>query len=460
MRISYLPILAVGLVAALALSRMHPPRTNAETRAPGVQAPAVASANALQTSSDCRLSWVSEPLPDVGTAPYRFEGVVATSVDSAWVVGDMSLGTAAPQQLIEHWDDAAWSLVSMPDVDSPSALYAVSASSGSDVWAVGSAGNNTLIEHWDGSAWSRVPSPNGDGQSQLLSVDALASNDVWADGFSIASGSGSEPLLLHWDGVSWNAVPNTQPSLQNLFTGISGSQSDDVWAVGSAYYPPSNSEVQLAERWNGVDWEVVRGPGSQTVLGVLNDVVALSPSDVWVAVSTGGPRFGAVLHWDGSTLTQVNLPWSAGKLAASSANDVWAAGSGLQHWDGNEWRTVIAGYPGDEPNYGFTGISVFANQSSYEVWAVGHSFIESGPSTPIILHRCAAGPVVYDVNCDGAVDGRDALRILDEVDAIPAPSDCGNSLDVDCDGGTTPLDAIWVLKYLAGLAMSSPCPAS
>jgi hypothetical protein len=258
------------------------------------------------------------------------------------------LGTAAPQQLIEHWDDAAWSLVSMPDVDSPSALYAVSASSGSDVWAVGSAGNNTLIEHWDGSAWSRVPSPNGDGQSQLLSVDALASNDVWADGFSIASGSGSEPLLLHWDGVSWNAVPNTQPSLQNLFTGISGSQSDDVWAVGSAYYPPSNSEVQLAERWNGVDWEVVRGPGSQTVLGGLNDVVALSPSDVWVAVTTGGPRFGAVLHWDGSTLTQVNLPWSAGKLAASSANDVWAAGSGLQHRDGNEWRTVIAGYPGDD----------------------------------------------------------------------------------------------------------------
>src|SRR5205085_2469989 len=62
--------------------------------------------------------------------------------------------------------EPAWRTVSSPNPGTDDSLYAVSALSSSDVWAVG---NNydggpvlvrTLIMHWDGTQWSVVPSPN------------------------------------------------------------------------------------------------------------------------------------------------------------------------------------------------------------------------------------------------------------------------------------------------------------
>jgi hypothetical protein len=105
------------------------------------------------------------------------------------------------QPLIEHWDGTNWSLASIPSVDSPSALNAVSASSDSNVWAVGFAGTNALTEHWDGLAWSDIPTPSVVGTGNLFDVQALASNDAWAVGVLLnPDKTSNQPLILHWDG--------------------------------------------------------------------------------------------------------------------------------------------------------------------------------------------------------------------------------------------------------------------
>jgi hypothetical protein len=87
----------------------------------------------------------------------------------------------------------------------------VSADSPTDVWAVGDytpAGDSvtlTLILHGDGTRWSKVPSPNPGGttigDSELYAVSALSPTDAWAvgqyDGLD-------RRLILHWNGSAWS----------------------------------------------------------------------------------------------------------------------------------------------------------------------------------------------------------------------------------------------------------------
>ena len=80
-----------------------------------------------------------------------------------------------------------------PITSYPGFLYGVSASSGSNAWAVGyrcvpgctasSVVLRTLILRWNGSAWGQVASPNPGSTERLLSgVSALSSSSARAVG--------------------------------------------------------------------------------------------------------------------------------------------------------------------------------------------------------------------------------------------------------------------------------------
>ena len=67
--------------------------------------------------------------------------------------------------LIEHWDGSSWTKVANPLPGGPEQLFAVSAVSATNAWAVGHYDNGTqdyqgLVEHWDGTSWTVVPSPS------------------------------------------------------------------------------------------------------------------------------------------------------------------------------------------------------------------------------------------------------------------------------------------------------------
>src|SRR5437870_1586106 len=82
---------------------------------------------------------------------------VVASCISATVVTSSSL--AGPRTSC-----GSWSVVPSPNVGTrPNFLYAVSALSDTDVWAVGRVSDSftgrTLAEHWDGTSWKVVPTP-------------------------------------------------------------------------------------------------------------------------------------------------------------------------------------------------------------------------------------------------------------------------------------------------------------
>src|SRR5205823_6465180 len=146
-------------------------------------------------------------------------GVSAVSATNAWAVGYDGDG-GAPNNLIEHWNGSAWSVVASPTVGLGSIFYGVSAASPTDAWAVGIAADLTLIEHWDGSAWSVVASPNvGSAGSGLSGVSTLSGTDAWAVGSSITDTGGQETLIEHWDGSTWSvaASPSVSESSNQLF---------------------------------------------------------------------------------------------------------------------------------------------------------------------------------------------------------------------------------------------------
>ena len=95
-------------------------------------------------------------------------------------------------------------------------LAAVSAISGSDAWAAGQycvsncsspAGViDTLIMHWNGTKWSQVnsPSPSSTGRNLLFAVTATTASNAWAVGGYPNSSLVATTLILHWNGTKWS----------------------------------------------------------------------------------------------------------------------------------------------------------------------------------------------------------------------------------------------------------------
>lgn len=278
------------------------------------------------------------PSANVGSTNNNFLfAVSALSSNDVWAVGSYTL---SGRTLVEHWNGTAWSVVSSPSPGtSGSVLSGVSALASNDVWAVGTAQYGTiyqtLVEHWNGSRWSVVPSPNPGSTNNLKAVSALASNDVWAVGdyFDGSNGSTRQTLVEHWNGTAWIVV--SSPSVRagsNFLKGVSASASNDVWTVG--YYVDSNSTDQmLVEHWDGRNWSVVPSANPDTS-GVLSGVTALASNDVWAAGTqqNNGTHQTLVEHWNGTAWSIVpssNLGSSGSYLEGVSAllgGDVWAVG--------------------------------------------------------------------------------------------------------------------------------------
>lgn len=344
--------------------------------------------------------------------------ITAISGDDVWAVGEQINGARVDPggqlALIEHWDGRSWTIVERADTgDGNSLLLGVSGTSANDIWAVGriEATNSVatgpeapLIEHWDGLSWTIVPSPQPtdhepDGAIGLTAVAALAPDDAWAVGsysiFAEGVASANRTLIEHWDGGSWTLVASPNVDDQSWLTGISAVFSSDVWAVGySGVGFGELSKVRpLVLHWDGRSWSIVHGAtlGDEERFLYLTSVAALSADDVWIAANKGDGIL-ALLHWDGSGLATVDISIQVRALAARSAHDVWAVGSGMAHWDGTTWKEIAIEPPLPEESV-FTAVG---EPRSGDVWAAGGL---GGPSgnlgysnareDPFAIHRCA-----------------------------------------------------------------------
>lgn len=244
-------------------------------------------------------------------------------------------------------------------------LWAVAATSTTTAWAVGDRGqqDTPLIVHWNGTKWRRVPA-GAPADTWLHAIAASSPGNAWALGETCPpTGSSRQmPVILHWNSRAWRQVPSPVPPGASL-SSVSVTSPANAWVVGR-YFASANrspgSTRPIALHWNGSAWRRVPLPVPAGAAAELTGVSATSASNAWAVggfASRGtDPAAGFVLHWDGSSWSQVpSAPASAGgpiAVAATATDYAWladsAAGSetawpggrvaGL--WNGREWTTV------------------------------------------------------------------------------------------------------------------------
>jgi hypothetical protein len=316
---------------------------------------------------------------------------VAIADNDIWAVGYDDVQVAPPaynSPLAMHFDGKSWSIVPTPTLSSggvnpPNAqFFGVGAVSSKDVWAVGIKTGpenpdfgEQLIEHWDGTAWSVVASPEIEG-SDLQHVAAISAKNVWA--FGPPTGPG--PLLEHWDGTAWSIVPDTGvlSSLDGI-SAVSVDSAGNIWALAS-----NNTGGEFLLEFNGTTWsQVATMPTINGDPMKAASITAISPTDVWIAgsgfftsIRVGRYRtrtidHPAVAQWNGTSLSVVPTPapstsppetCSFTGIAAVSANDIVAVGviSGsslldsqtlIEQWNGTSWNIVSSPSPSTTENY-------------------------------------------------------------------------------------------------------------
>lgn len=339
--------------------------------------------NSADASGGC---WEQVPGPEIDAPLVDVTAAHAISASDIWAVGQTgSAGGDVSHTLAMHWDGAKWTVVPSPNGPNPdngrNSLYAVSGSSGGDVWAVGAyttGGSqfHTLAMHWNGTQWSTVPLPDFGAQGdQLNTVAALAPDNVWVAGSYLTSEhQDGHMLVLHWDGKAWSRSP-LPLNTTHIILSLTARAPDDIWAVGTQ-----------AMHWNGKNWRIL-----PTVEGAYFDgVTAVGPDDAWVVGDDGDNAI--TLHWDGQKLDIVPVPGAGSKAflhetTALPNGDVWVAGEIadkprrqplLMKWAGEQWTL----YPSPVPDHDARLQGITAADGI--LWAVG-SQTQEGKSKPLFL---------------------------------------------------------------------------
>ena len=251
-------------------------------------------------------STVPTPAPSGSTPNWAFESVAASSTSDAWAVGVQSSGTKIHNSLFEHWNGAAWSVVTGPN---QGVLNAALDFSPTNAWAFA----DFSVVHWNGTAWSVVS-----GALPALRVSTDGPNDIW--------GVYRNDQVTHYNGTSWTSTTLSAPGGAPVFQGVEALSPTDVWVAGSVGSGP------VLEHFNGTSWQVVTLPSSFSAYG-LNAITAKSDSDLWVFSNTGSPGVPLLLaNWNGSSWTTSPSPLPANTLvgigsAASSPSHVWLFGT-------------------------------------------------------------------------------------------------------------------------------------
>ena len=136
-------------------------------------------------------TWTRVASPSPSSNDNFLTGVAATSVRNAWAVGYYFSGSSY-QTLTEHWNGATWTHVASPNASGSGGfneLTGAVAISPGDAWTAGwyfdGTADQTLVEHWNGSSWRRMATPDVGGSSALnalYAISASSAGDAWAVG--------------------------------------------------------------------------------------------------------------------------------------------------------------------------------------------------------------------------------------------------------------------------------------
>jgi hypothetical protein len=289
---------------------------------------------------------------------------------------------------------------------SNSSIFAASASSATDIWAVG---DSTM--HFNGTDWTAFPAPliNGELTADLQGVVDISSTEAWAVG-NVTLGANPGQIIEKWNGTKWSLFPNPTllPNSQGDLFGMTSTSATDIWAVGNlvqSFSNGSSTSYNLFEHWNGTSWTptFINNPeGFEGLTGVSEDAI----NDAWAVGDNGGGTLA--IHWNGTKWAAVETPDNLGEgpnqlnaVVALAPDNAWAVGYStpglaeqsatltlILHWDGTTWSIVPSPNVGpNSTNQSNRLLGITAN-SADDIYAFGSYFAAdgSGHQMTLLLH--------------------------------------------------------------------------
>src|SRR5580692_3171566 len=199
---------------------------------------------------------------------------------------------------------SSFQVVPTPNENSNSELFAASASSPDDIWAVG---QSTI--HFDGTTWTAFPAPmiKGDNNGFLQGVVAISPTLAWAAG-NVTVGAHSGQVIEQWSGAKWSLFPGPKfgkKEQANVFA-MTSSSANDVWAIGSLMNLSTGVVSSLFEHWNGTAWTATTvESNNQFLFGASADAA----NDAWAVGFNGSENIEtSAMHWDGTNWKSVATP--------------------------------------------------------------------------------------------------------------------------------------------------------
>lgn len=230
----------------------------------------------------------------------------------------------------------------------------------------------------------------------LEAVAATSAVDAWAVGYLGRQGT---PLIVHWNGTAWRSIPAGAPA-RTILHSVAATSPGNAWALGETYRTVSSQQMPVILHWDGTAWRQVPLPRLTFPAGggaQLNAVSATSAGNAWAAgvflSRQGSPGAGFVLHWNGSSWSQVpSAPASAGDpiaVAATATDHAWLLGAVTGLWNGRDWMTVPIPLLKKLPDGRGGTVSALA-ASGHTAWVAGQyctttTACEDGRDLPMIL---------------------------------------------------------------------------
>ncbi len=260
-------------------------------------------------------------------------------------------GTTATARLV-RWTRGCWTVeLTFPASATVPRTPSVHGTGPDDIWAT--AGD--LIYHRDAQGWTPftddswrsmvIQTSSFFGDFELRRVRPAAANDVW-----ILAPSN----ILHWSGTAWTSYNFDDPGFPTAeavsgfgFNDLWIDSSSSVWVVGPLKEIGNTMEAGEVHHFDGANWTHI-GVGVGTIYAIwrAGDVLWLAePTRALVDGQTVAPVLRA---FDGANAPVALLagldPMQPMPLLTSlfghGANDVWAGGTLVAHFDGQGWSVA------------------------------------------------------------------------------------------------------------------------
>ncbi|TDC68195.1 hypothetical protein E1200_12485 [Actinomadura sp. GC306] len=308
---------------------------------------------AVATTLACAAGTVAVAAPahaaawkDVPSAALNYDGsldrVDFGAKNAGWAVGAAG-NFFGPQAKIARWNGSSWVADSSPASFTPTDV----AVAGPDkAWIIGYSLFGTTSLHWNGTKWNQVAYP-------LVGFPTAVSAAPDGTAYSIAgldAAAGGPSAILRWTGSGW-LDPQVPLPPSSSITAVDVRAKDDVWLAGTTA-SAGTSVTGLVMHWNGTSWKQINVPGNMGVpayQGTLHRIVVNSPTNVYVLrVRQNAQISNAILRYNGTSWQTINTPLNAAGIGLTSDGSDGVVmlpittGDKTQymHYNGTSWTTV------------------------------------------------------------------------------------------------------------------------